>query len=268
MHRLLAQLGPEQTALDLGCGSGSVSYSGYCCRIVAADLRLPGQISPPPWGGFVRADAAALPLPTASCDLVIANHTLEHIANWRGTLREAARVLKPAGVLVASVPDGYCLSDAVFRFLDKGREHVNRFRREELVAAVERETGLRLNRWRALYSSCSFLNRRPGQRFGGRARLLNWLPAALLRGALLAWNALARAADRRLGSRWSAYGWLFYFDRGAGLEAQEEPAEPNVCIACGSSHSAGWLAGTGRVRGRVLRRYDCPTCGARNLFFS
>lgn len=256
-------------ALDLGCGAGSLSYAGCACRIVAVDLQAPGEIPRPARGGFVQADAACLPLPDACCDLVIANHTLEHVANWRGALRESARVLKPQGILVAAVPDGYCLSDALFRFLDKGREHVNRFRREEFLAAVEREAGLHLRRWRALYSSYSFLNRRPGQWFGGRSQVLNWAPARLLRAAVLAWNALARAADRRLGTRWSAYGWLFYFARIADGEGEQDPAQPNVCIQCGSSHDARWLLDTGRVRGRaLLRRYDCPTCGALNLFFA
>jgi len=254
-------------ALDLGCGAGSLSYQGCSCRIVAVDLRAPQPVPRPARGGFVQADAAHLPLADACCDLVIANHTFEHIPNWRGALREVARVLKPEGIAVVTVPDGYCVSDALFRFLDKGHEHVNLFRREEFVAAVEQETGLRPTHWRALYSSYSFLNRRPRQRFGGRARVLNWAPAPLLRAGLLAWNALARTADRRLGLRWSAYGWLFCFTRHAQGETQQEAAQPNVCIQCGSGHEAAWLRGSGCVRGRVLRHYDCPTCGALNLFF-
>lgn len=257
----------EKTALDLGCGSGSASYDGWACRVIAIDLRVPAEVPCPVRGGFLQADAAALPLPDACCDLVLAQHALEHIANWRGALREAARVLKPDGILVVIVPDGYCLSDAVFRFLDKSREHVNRFRREELVAVIEQETGLRLNRWQRLYSSYSFLNRQPGKRFGGRARMLNWVQASLLRINLLGWNALARAADRRLGTRWSVYGWMLCF-RSGGLEfTTEEPGQRNVCIQCGSAHDAAWLIAQGHIRGRLLHRYDCPACGAFNLFF-
>ena len=255
-------------ALDLGCGAGSLSYAHACCCIVAVDLRAPPAIPNPRQGGFVRADAARLPLPDACCDLVIANHTLEHVCNWRAALREAGRILKPEGILVLSVPDGYCLSDALFRFLDNGREHVNRFRREQLVTAVVREGGLRPRRYRLLYSSYSFLNRQPGQRLGGRAQVLNWAPPRFLRGALMAWNAMARAADRHLGTRWSIYGWLFIFSRQSCREVSEDPAEPNVCIRCGSSHDAAWLRGLERVRGQLLPRYNCPTCGALNLFFS
>ena len=111
------------------------------------------------------------------------------------------------------------------------------------------------------------LNRRPGKRFGGRAGVLNWLPSGLLHAGLLAWNALARASDRRAGTDWSTYGWMLYFRRAAQPNAQEDPAEANVCIACGSSHPEAWLLQTGRVRGRAPRRYPCPSCGALNLFF-
>ena len=152
-------------------------------------------------------------------------------------------------------------------FYDKEREHVNRFRREGLVAAAAREGGLWPQRYRLLYSSYSFLNRQPGQRWGGRAQVLNWAPPRFLRVTLLAWNALARAADRRLGTCWSTYGWLFHFSRQGGQEVSEDPAEPNVCIRCGSSHDAAWLRALGRVRGKVLPRYDCSTCGTLNPDF-
>ena len=160
-------------ALDLGCGASSLSYADACCCIVAVDLRAPPAIPNPRQGGFVRADAARLPLPDACYDLVIANRTLAHVCNWRGALREAGHILKPEGILVLSVPDGYCLSDALFCFLDNGREHVNRFRRGQLVTAVALEGGLRPRRYRLLYSSYSFLHRGPGQRSGGRAQVLN-----------------------------------------------------------------------------------------------
>ena len=267
MNLELQSLAAEQTALDLGCGSAS--YAGCRCRIIAVDLRLPAEVPRPARGGFVQAHAARLPLPAASCDVVVANHTFEHIAEWPEALQEAARVLKPKGTLVVAVPDGYSLSDAVFRFLDKGREHVNRFRREEFVVAVERQTALRLDRWRLLCSSYAFLNRRPGQRFGGRAQPLNWIPSALLAAALLGWNALARFADRHLGTRCSVYGWLFQFTRACSGDLQvtiEDPPQPNVCIQCGASHDAAWLISKGCVRGRMLRRYRCPSCAALNLF--
>lgn len=260
-------LSEEQTALDLGCGSGT-AYGAARCRMIAVDVRPPKTAPSVTRGGFVQADARRLPFGADTCDLVVAQHSFEHIADWPAAAREAARVLAPGGLLVVAIPDGYSLSDAVYRFLDKGREHVNRFDGEDFVEAIERETALRLTVWRPLYASYSFLCRRPGQRFGGRAAPLNWVPAPLLRGLLLAWSALARSADRHLGTRWTAYGWQFEFRPDAAGTPVRQSGERNVCIACGCVHPAAWLVEQGAVRGRFVRRYRCPACGALNLFFA
>ena len=49
---------------------------------------------------LVVADTAELPFAVASIDGVVLHHALDVAANRRGTLREAARVLKPGGRLV------------------------------------------------------------------------------------------------------------------------------------------------------------------------
>ena len=41
---------------------------------------------------------------TGSQDYVFSSHTLEHIREWRGTLREFQRVLRPGGVLFLYLP--------------------------------------------------------------------------------------------------------------------------------------------------------------------
>jgi demethylmenaquinone methyltransferase/2-methoxy-6-polyprenyl-1,4-benzoquinol methylase len=48
----------------------------------------------------VRGDGARLPIRTDSIDAVVVTDALHHIRDQRGTLREAARVLRPGGVLV------------------------------------------------------------------------------------------------------------------------------------------------------------------------
>ncbi|MGQ7295343.1 class I SAM-dependent methyltransferase [Quadrisphaera sp. KR29] len=48
------------------------------------------------------ADAAALPLPDASADLLVSFHALHHAADWRALLAEAARVVRPGGQLALS----------------------------------------------------------------------------------------------------------------------------------------------------------------------
>lgn len=50
--------------------------------------------------GAVQGDAAHLPVRTSSVDAVLVVDALHHIPDQVGTLREAARVLRPGGVLV------------------------------------------------------------------------------------------------------------------------------------------------------------------------
>ncbi|RME61631.1 MAG: SAM-dependent methyltransferase, partial [Caldilineae bacterium] len=55
----------------------------------------------PVWA--VQADATALPLATASCDRLMANHMLYHVTDKEAALGEMRRVLKPGGrILLAT----------------------------------------------------------------------------------------------------------------------------------------------------------------------
>lgn len=51
----------------------------------------------------VRADALALPLADASCDLVLSGGLLEHFADPRPVLAEMVRILRPGGTFYADV---------------------------------------------------------------------------------------------------------------------------------------------------------------------
>ncbi|MFF8807336.1 class I SAM-dependent methyltransferase [Streptomyces omiyaensis] len=95
------------TLLDLACGTGLVTerIARPGLRVVGADAaramlltagrRLPGRV--------VRADARRLPFPDASLDAVCAVWLLHLVPFTAEIVAEAARVLRPCGVLVVTV---------------------------------------------------------------------------------------------------------------------------------------------------------------------
>ncbi|WP_245692624.1 class I SAM-dependent methyltransferase [Geodermatophilus telluris] len=85
---------------------------------------------------FRVGDATALPVDDGSVDLVVDFHALHHIPDWRAAVAEAARVLRPGGVLA--------LTEMTARFVDApwlravSRHPADRFSTDELVAELGR----------------------------------------------------------------------------------------------------------------------------------
>ncbi|MFB7368693.1 methyltransferase domain-containing protein [Streptomyces sp. NPDC056222] len=95
------------TLLDLACGTGLVTE-----RLTRPGLRVYGADAAPGMahkagrrlpGGVVLADARRLPLPDASVDAVSAVWLLHLVPFSDAIVAEAARVLRPGGVLIATV---------------------------------------------------------------------------------------------------------------------------------------------------------------------
>ncbi|MBD0716199.1 class I SAM-dependent methyltransferase [Streptomyces sp. CBMA370] len=96
-----------RTLLDLACGTGIVTerltrpgLRVYGADLAHAMLRVAAGRAP---GRVVRADARRLPLPDARVDAVSAVWLLHLVPRATGFLAEAARVLRPGGVLVTTV---------------------------------------------------------------------------------------------------------------------------------------------------------------------
>ena len=152
----------------------------------------------------VCADGASLPFRTASFDLIICHHSLEHFRNISPVIQEIARTLKPRGRLFVSVPDGYSFSDRLYRALLAGGGHFQQFSFPGLVNLVEGETGLRLAVWERLYSSFNFVDARtfqpapkgplPGP-FPRRMRYVGKLPSGLISGTRVLLNLVTRCVD-------------------------------------------------------------------------
>lgn len=101
--------------LDIGCGQGF--YLPLCLRLglnwtgVDIDGRplssVPSQVSRAgtATAGWIRARAEVLPFPAHSFDAVILSEVLEHLPDPGLALAEAARVLKPEGLALITVPN-------------------------------------------------------------------------------------------------------------------------------------------------------------------
>jgi SAM-dependent methyltransferase len=92
-------------ALDVGCGTGSFApvLRGFCDEVHGVDL-LPPPALPGTGGPLARASAEHLPFADQTFDLVSLFDVLEHLDDDKQALIEAFRVLRPGGLLVASVP--------------------------------------------------------------------------------------------------------------------------------------------------------------------
>jgi SAM-dependent methyltransferase len=95
------------TVVDLACGSGPVAAMLPAARVVGVD-RSAGELARARTEGgggrLVRAEATALPLAGAWADAVVASMALMLLAPLEAVLAEVARVLRPGGTLVATVP--------------------------------------------------------------------------------------------------------------------------------------------------------------------
>lgn len=204
-----------------------------------------------------------LPVASASIDLVICNHALEHFLDLDAVLEEIGRVLKPGGRLCVSVPDGYGLCDGLYRWLFEGGGHVNRFRRNDLVRRIESRVGVRLAQWQKLYSSFAYLHTlvplldAPPPDLQARLKRIARLPRACLKAAQWGLYVGTRVADRLLGTQLAVYGWGFWFDRGAG-PAVENPPYVNVCLYCGTGQPSE------SVRRMPRYGWQCCSCYKRN----
>src|SRR5208283_2970674 len=107
--------------LDAGCGTGTLSrlLAERGCRVLGVDAAMEmveaaGQLAQ---GGdrsaqlkFERVETIAqLPLVSHSCDGVLCSSVLEYVSDVDVCLKEFARVLRPGGLLLVSVPNRYSM---------------------------------------------------------------------------------------------------------------------------------------------------------------
>ena len=104
-------LNEARAVADVGCGA-NLDYDRFIAEIlgkrpVAIDfsmsfLRLAPRL---PGVSLVQADSTALPICDASLDAVICSETIEHIEQDQVAIEEIARVMRPGGTLILTVPN-------------------------------------------------------------------------------------------------------------------------------------------------------------------
>lgn len=168
LERFIAALDNTVTAgstvLDFGCGTGDLAvwlaHNGYpvtACDFSGEMMRQLPRNDPGLTALVLDVDWRSLPLAAGSYDAVVASSVLEYVADVDAVLGELARVLRPGGVLLATVPDprhpvrqreallapvarriGMAPSDRVRRYLEYLRISRQRHRRDWWVNAARR----------------------------------------------------------------------------------------------------------------------------------
>jgi ubiquinone/menaquinone biosynthesis C-methylase UbiE len=144
LPRMEREAGRPLDLLDLGAGTGWMSYRlalrGHCpvavdilsdARDGLASARHYFDHLPRP---FLRVEAEfdQLPLPSARFDAILYNASLHYSANYRQTLTEAKRCLRPGGRIVV-------LDSPVYACAEHG-ERMRRERRQQFLAQYGTES--------------------------------------------------------------------------------------------------------------------------------
>ncbi len=103
--------------LDVGCGAGTQSkfwldrghrYRGIDINQPLIELARTRADSAGSAARFDVGSATELPVQAASIDVCLLPELLEHVTDWRGCLDEAARVLRPGGLMYVTTSSKLC----------------------------------------------------------------------------------------------------------------------------------------------------------------
>lgn len=138
----------SEVTLDLGCGPGSFApqLKAFSDKLIAVDLsaemleqcqqRVPDVLT-------LQADAANLPLPDESVDLIFSSLAMQWMPDLKAVFEEARRILKPEGSMIFS-----CVSEGSLWQLKKAWrkvdefDHVNRFASRVEIEKAAKEAKL------------------------------------------------------------------------------------------------------------------------------
>jgi SAM-dependent methyltransferase len=140
---LLLRGKPGPTVLNAGAGQGTFTQllEGHRFDVTSMDVSAPAVavLNERVRGAVVLGDLLDLPFEDASFDAVVLGEVLEHVVRDDEALCEAARVLRPGGVVAISVP----AESVPFGPSDHWAGHVRRYSSERLVDLCH-DAGLRV----------------------------------------------------------------------------------------------------------------------------
>jgi len=93
---------PTDSVLDFGCGGGHILQNIECARRVGIDLNLSARTAAATLG--IECHEGIASVPDGSFDVIISNHSLEHVLDPIAVLADLRSKLRPAGVLLLCVP--------------------------------------------------------------------------------------------------------------------------------------------------------------------
>lgn len=109
IDELLEACPPDPTVLDVGCGDGARTLANLPDGAVGLDFSREGLSlanETVPTAQLIQADMTDLPIAADTIDGITAYHAVFHVPRVEqpGVYREFARVLKPGGTLLMTLP--------------------------------------------------------------------------------------------------------------------------------------------------------------------
>lgn len=209
--RFYRRVAIPEPVLDLGCGDGHFAQMAFGRPLLTGVDPWWGPLQKARRGGAYRLNVQALgdalPFPDGAFATVISNSVLEHIEEVEPVLAEAARVLRPGGRLVVTMPSHlfteYLGGAALLRPLgmdDVYRRFFNFISRHAHTDPPERwaerlgAAGFRVTRWQYYFSKAALRALEAGHVQG--------LPSAVLHALTGHWILGPWRENLRVTERW------------------------------------------------------------------
>jgi len=131
------------TALDVGCGDGywskRIQQIGYNVSSIDQERTYPNIDSSQRYENMVPADLnRSLPYKDNSFDLVWCTEVIEHLSNYKQTIHEIERILKPNGIYIITTPNSFFWLHYLLKIFGisnkewQNKGHVNFFRLSDI----------------------------------------------------------------------------------------------------------------------------------------